>query len=90
MKKLILDYKKMFNKRYVKIYLLYFWFFMANEPLEQLMALFLAEKGLSAQHYGYVLSAFNACCIVVPGVIGFLTVRYSAYAIADIALLDYS
>lgn len=87
MKKLILDYKKMFHKRYMKIYLLYFGFFMANEPLEQLMALFLAEKGLSAQHYGYVLSAFNACCIVVPGVIGFLAVRYSAYAIADIALL---
>lgn len=87
MKKLILDYKKMFNKRYMKIYLLYFGFFMANEPLEQLMALLLAEKGLSAQHYGYVLSAFNVCCIVVPGVIGFLTIRYSAYAIADIALL---
>ena len=87
MKKLILDYKKMLNKRYVKIYLLYFGFFIANEPLEQLMALFLAEKGLSAQHYSYVLSAFNACCIVVPGVIGFLAVRYSAYAIADIGLL---
>jgi MFS family permease len=86
MKKIISDYKEMLTKRYVRIYLLYFLFFVVNDPLEQLLVLLMAEKGLTAQHYGYVLSALNAAGIVVPAIIGFLATRYSAYLVSGVAL----
>lgn len=87
MKGLLKSYKEMFGKKYVKIYLLYMLFFMADGPVQNMMPILLEEKGQPARYYGYLLALVNACCVVVPGAVGIISVKYNAYRVAAVTML---
>ena len=86
MKSILQSYKGMFRKKYVKIYLLYMLFFMADGPVQNMLPVLLEEKGQPARYYGDLLALINACCFVVPGLVSILSVKYSAYRVAAAAV----
>ncbi len=87
MKSILQSYKGMFRKKYIKIYLLYMLFFMVDGPVQNMLPVLLEEKGQPARYYGYLLALINACCVVVPGLVSILSVRYSAYRVAAAAMI---
>lgn len=87
MKSILQSYRGMFRKKYIKIYLLYMLFFMVDGPVQNMLPVLLEEKGQSARYYGYLLALINACCVVVPGLVSILSVRYSAYRVAAAAMI---
>lgn len=87
MRELLKSYKEMFRKKYVKIYLLYMLFFVADGPVQNMMPILMEEKGQSAHHYGYLLALVNACCVAVPGAAGIISAKYSAYRVAIVTML---
>ena len=87
MRSLLRSYKGMFGRKYVKIYLLYMLFFMVDGPVQNMMSVLLEEKGQPARYYGYVLALVNACCVVVPGMVSIISVKYDAYRVAVVAML---
>ncbi len=87
MKSILQSYKGMFRKKYVKIYLLYMLFFMVDGPVQNMLPVLLEEKGQPARYYGYLLALINACCVVVPGLVSILSVKYNAYRVAAVAMI---
>lgn len=87
MKSIIQSYKGMFRKKYIKIYLLYMFFFMVDGPVQNMLPVLLEEKGQPARYYGYLLALINACCVVVPGLAGILAVKFSAYRVAAVSMI---
>ncbi len=87
MKYILQSYKGMFRKKYVKIYLLYMLFFMVDGPVQNMLPVLLEEKGQPARYYGYLLALINACCVVVPGLVSILSVKYNAYRVAAAAMI---
>ncbi len=87
MKSILQSYKGMFRKKYVKIYLLYMLFFMVDGPVQNMLPVLLEEKGQPARYYGYLLALINACCVVVPGLVSILSVKYNAYRVAAAAMI---
>lgn len=87
MKSILQSYRGMFRKKYIKIYLLYMLFFMVDGPVQNMLPVLLEEKGQPARYYGYLLALINACCVVVPGLVSILSVRYSAYRVAAAAMI---
>ena len=87
MKSILQSYKGMFRKKYVKIYLLYMLFFMVDGPVQNMLPVLLEEKGQPARYYGYLLALINACCVVVPGLVSILSVKYNAYRGAAAAMI---
>ena len=76
----------MFNSKYVMIYLLYMLFFMVDEPVQDMLPVLMEEKGQPARYYGYLLALVNACCIIVPGLVSIISVKYNAYRVAVITM----
>lgn len=87
MKSILQSYKGMFRKKYIKIYLLYMFFFMVDGPVQNMLPVLLEEKGQPARYYGYLLALINACCVVVPGLAGILAVKFSAYRVAAVSMI---
>ena len=87
MKSILQSYKGMFRKKYVKIYLLYMLFFLVDGPVQNMLPVLLEEKGQPARYYGYLLALINACCVVVPGLVSILSVKYNAYRVAAVAMI---
>ena len=56
-------------------------------PVQNMMSVLLEEKGQPARYYGYVLALVNACCVVVPGMVSIISVKYDAYRVAVVAML---
>lgn len=61
-------------------------FFMVDGPVQNMLPVLLEEKGQPARYYGYLLALINACCVVVPGLAGILSVKFSAYRVAAVAM----
>ena len=87
MKTLLKSYKDMFGRKYVKIYLLYMLFFMVDGPVQDMLPVLMEEKGQPARYYGYLLALVNACCVVIPGLVSIISVKYSAYRVAAVTML---
>ena len=87
MKSILQSYNGMFRKKYVNIYLLYMLFFMVDGPVQNMLPVLLEEKGQPARYYGYLLALINACCVVVPGLVSILSVKYNAYRVAAVAMI---
>lgn len=62
-------------------------FFMVDGPVQNMLPVLLEEKGQPARYYGYLLALINACCVVVPGLVSILSVKYSAYRVAAVAMI---
>lgn len=62
-------------------------FFMVDGPVQNMLPVLLEEKGQPARYYGYLLALINACCVVVPGLVSILSVKYSAYRVAAAAMI---
>lgn len=62
-------------------------FFMVDGPVQNMLPVLLQEKGHPARYYGYLLALVNACCVVVPGLVSILSVKYSAYRVAAVAMI---
>ncbi len=86
MKSLLKSYQGMFNRKYVKIYLLYMLFFMVDGPMQDMLPVLMEEKGQPARYYGYLLALVNACCVIVPGLVSVISVKYNAYRVAVITM----
>lgn len=84
---LIRSYKSVINKEYITIYLIYFLFFLSNGPVEKVIPVIFDNSGLDGSVYGFFLSVNNMVHVFLPFLISFLTVRYSSYLIAVIAMI---
>jgi len=62
-------------------------FFIVDGPVQNMLPVLLEEKGQPARYYGYLLAFINACCVIVPGLVGILSVKYSAYRVAAVAMV---
>ena len=62
-------------------------FFMVDGPVQNMLPVLLEEKGQPARYYGYLLALINACCVVVPGLVSILSVKYNAYRVAAVAMI---
>lgn len=87
MKTLLKSYRDMFGRKYVKIYLLYMLFFMVDGPVQDMLPVLMEEKGQPARYYGYLLALVNACCVVIPGLVSIISVKYNAYRVAVVTML---
>ena len=60
---------------------------MVDGPVQNMLPVLLEEKGQPARYYGYLLALINACCVVVPGLVSILSVKYNAYRVAAVAMI---
>ena len=85
--KLINSYKNVANKKYIRIYLIYFFYFLLSGPLEQLLSVAVIEKGFNEAVYGVLLSVLNGIHIFLPGIVGILASTYNPYYIAIFSMI---
>lgn len=65
-----LNIKDVFSKKYFVIYLIYFFFYLANGPLEGLIAMAGAQIGGTAEKFGIFLSIIAIVDVFLPILIG--------------------
>ena len=62
-------------------------FFMVDGPVQDMLPVLMEERGQPARYYGYLLALVNACCVVIPGLVSIISVKYSAYRVAAVTML---
>lgn len=82
MAKIQINDRLLFCKKYVSIYLIYFFFFMADGPIQEMVSVLLVEKGLSAKHYSFYLALVNACGAVLPMMVSLISAKWNANKVA--------
>ena len=72
------NYRELFRKEYLFVYLIYFWVFFAIGALDQQIPLFFTGKENGPLVYGIFLSALSAANIVMPTVSALLAKRFGS------------
>lgn len=84
--KLIASYSAFCSPRYISFFMLYFFFFLANTPLESAIPYLFEEANMSAGIYGAFQSAVALLFIFITPIISFFTVHGKYYCIGFFAL----
>lgn len=84
---LLKSYKRVAGEKYIRIYLIYFSYFIFSGPLEQLLSVALVQKGYDEAVYGLLLSVLNLIHIVLPGVVGIIATLKNSYHIAMFSMI---